>query len=44
VDEQLIIVITADKFQKAAYKLNLRITEYGLNIFALKTKVMPFKG
>jgi len=37
-NEHVIIFITEDKLQKAAYKLNQIITEYGLIISAHKTK------
>jgi len=35
---------TEDNLQKAAYKLNQIITEYGLTILVQKTKSMAFKG
>ena len=35
---------TEDNLQKAAYKLNQIITEYGLTISVQKTKSMAFKG
>ena len=35
---------TEDNLQKAAYKSNQIITEYGLNISVQKTKSMAFKG
>ena len=44
VDEQLIIGNTEYTLQKAAYKLNQIITEYGLIIAVQKTESMAFKG
>jgi hypothetical protein len=35
---------TEDNLQKAAHKLNLIITEYGLTISVQKSKSMAFKG
>ena len=35
---------TQDNLQKAAYKLNQIITEYGLTISVQKTKSIAFKG
>ena len=43
-DDQVIIADTDDNLQKAAYKLNQIITEYGLTISVQKTKSMAFKG
>ena len=43
-DDQVIIADTEDNLQKAAYKLNQIITEYGLTISVQKTKSMAFKG
>ena len=43
-DDQVIIANTEDNLQKAAYKLNQIITEYGLTISVQKTKSMAFKG
>ena len=43
-DEQVIIADTEDNLQKAVYKLNQIITEYGLTISVQKTKSMAFKG
>ena len=42
--DQVIIANTEDNLQKAAYKLNQIITEYGLTISVQKTKSMAFKG
>ena len=39
-----LIADTEDNLQKAAYKLNHIITEYGLTISVQKTKSMAFKG
>jgi hypothetical protein len=41
-DDQVIIRDTEDNLQKAAYKLNQIITEYGLTISVQKTKSMAF--
>jgi len=43
-DDQVIIADTEDNLQKAAHKLNQRITECGLTISVQKTKWMAFKG
>jgi len=43
-DNQVIIADTEDNLQKAAYKLNQIITEYGLTISVQKTKSMVLKG
>ena len=43
-DDQVIIADTEDNLQKAAYKLNQIITEYGLAISVQKTKSVAFKG
>ena len=44
VDNQVTIADTEDNLQKAAYKLNKIITEYGLTISVQKTKLVAFKG
>ena len=43
---EIIVTIadTEDNLQKAAYKLNQIITEYGLTVSVQKTKSMAFKG
>ena len=41
---KFIIADTEYNLQKAAYKLNQIITEYGLNISVQKTKSTAFKG
>ena len=43
-DDQVIIADAEDNLQKAAYKLNQIITEYGLTISVQKTKSMHLKG
>ena len=43
-DDQVIITNTEDNLQKAAYKLNQIINEYGLTISVQETKSMGFKG
>jgi len=43
-DNHVTIADTEDNLQKAAYKLNQIITEYGLTISVQKTKSMAFKG
>jgi len=43
-DDQVIIADIEDNLQKAAYKLNKKITEYGLTVSVQKTKSMAFKG
>ena len=43
-DDQVIISNTEDNLQKAIFKLNNLITEYGLSISTNKTKTMAFKG
>jgi len=43
-DDQVIIADTENNLQKAAYKLNQIITEYGLTISVQKTKSMAFEG
>jgi len=43
-DDQIIIADTEDNLQKAAYKLNQIITEYGLTTSEQKIKSMAFKG
>jgi len=43
-DDQVIIANSEDNLQKAAYKLNQIITEYGLTISVQKKKSMAFKG
>ena len=44
VDDQVKIADTEDNLQKAAYKLNQIITDYGLTISVQKTKSMAFTG
>jgi len=43
-DDQVITAYTEDNLEKAAYKLNQIITEYGLTTSVQKTKLMAFKG
>jgi hypothetical protein len=42
-DDQVVIADAEDNLQKAACKLNRLMTEYGLAISVLKTKLMEFK-
>ena len=42
-DDQVIIADIEDNLQKAAYKLNQIITEYGLTVSVQKTKSVAFK-
>ena len=41
---QVIIADTEHNLQKAVYKLNQIITEYGLSVAVQETKWMAFKG